>query len=387
MRHVITTLLSFLISYGALFAKEAEAFAHNRTFGVANAVIFVENGITFSIYPDGEFDFFIDNPAYVGAAYHSNGVNISFNAGYNYSPWVQYDDYGAVIQIENTPIYYDFYGRINRIGGINVYYNGGRLARVGGLYLYYNPYGQFNRFRGYVNVYNRHFVYRPVYDYFVRPAVGLCLVNPRPYRRYYQPVRYTYYRPYRNNYRRAHAHVGRTYHYKDANPRRNVYRNDRRVVRRNDVKARNDVRNRSLGYVNARGYNKNKAYRGSNGKRVKSKASRGYTQQPRSRNNNNVARNGKRYNAAASPNRKVVTTRSTTVKRPGKTVTKTTRVSRAAGPKKSNVNRSYNKGGRDYRKAENRSKSYSRSSKPSKVKRGKSTGRSSRTGNARKRSE
>lgn len=325
MKNVIITFLSLLLSYGAASAGNVGE-ASQRTFGYSNAMIFIENGITFSVYPDGEFDFFIDQPAYVGAAYQSPGVNISFNAGFNYDPWVQYDDYGAVIQIENTPLYYDFYGRISRIGAINIYYNGARVSRIGGLYVYYDPYGAFNRFSGYVNVYNRHYVYRPVYNYFVRPAASFCIVNTRPYRRYYHPVRYTYYKPYKNNYRRAYASVGRTYHHKEVNPRRKVYLNDRRVATRNDMRVKTDIRNRSLKYeTNNRGYRKSSpsVY---DRKETATRNARSYNKDQRTQRTTPVRQKDRNYRTERKQPVRVSTTRTTEVQRPGKTITRSTTV-------------------------------------------------------------
>lgn len=374
MKHVIITFLSLVMSYGAAFAETAKEHAPQRTFGYSNSLIFVENGITFSVYPDGEFDFFIDNPNYLGAAYSRNGVNISFNAGFNYDPWVQYDDYGAILQVENTPVYYDFYGRVNRIGDINIYYNRGRVSRIGGLYVYYDPYGGFSRFRGYINVFNRHFYYRPVYNYFSRPAVRFCLVSPRPYRRYYQPVRYTYYRPYRNNNRRVHATVGRTYHYKDSNPRRAVYRNDKRVVSRNDVRVRKNIRNRSLGYEkNKRNYDKRTPYRQGDRKTVVNN-NRGYNKGYNSGRNSNVKRpgrngdakrTGKGYSGKKKYPERISTSRSTTVKRPGKTVTRKTTVTRSSNSRANKVQQPRTQKNRSYgSSSKNRSYGSSSGKKP-----------------------
>ena len=219
----------------------------SNAFRYNNSVIFVENGITFSIYPDGEFDFYMDNQVNFGANVNIGRANVTFNSGFDYSPFVQYDDYGAVIQIENVPVFYDYYGRVSQIGGINVWYNNGRLRRVGGLYVYYNNRGLFSRFNGYINVYNRYYTYNPFHTYFARPALGFCLVYNRPYRRYYAPVRYTYYRPYNRNYRRAYAAVGKNYRYNNRSERTSVYRNDRRVVARNNNSRRNDGYARSNG--------------------------------------------------------------------------------------------------------------------------------------------
>ncbi|HET8738022.1 MAG TPA: hypothetical protein VFM69_15635 [Pricia sp.] len=210
-------------------AHEDEAtVSENRAYRYNDSFIFVENGITFSVYPDGEFDFYIED--YVTGS--RNGV--TFNTGYDYSPYAQYDDYGAVIQVENVPIFYDYYGRVSQIGDVNINYRNNRVRRIGGLHVYYNHRGFYDYHTGYINVFNRHYIYRPFHAFFARPAVGLCLVYNRPYRRYYSPIRYTYYRPYRYNTRKAYAKVGRTHRYtKIRTNRSQIYRNDERVAVRN----------------------------------------------------------------------------------------------------------------------------------------------------------
>jgi len=173
--------------------------------GYGNSFIFVEGGIEFSVFPDGQFDFYM--PKYgpnVSLGYSSPNVSISFNSGYNYNPYVQYDDFGAIIQIENIPIYYDYYGRITRAGNVNIRYNDfGRVVWVGGLHIYYNRYNVFSHYTGYINTYNRYYVYRPWHSYYTVPVYNYCVVNTIPYRQYYAPVRYTYYRPYADNYRQV----------------------------------------------------------------------------------------------------------------------------------------------------------------------------------------
>ncbi len=204
-------------------------------YNYGKSFIFVEDGITFSVYPDGEFDFYINNRVAVGAQVNVGYSSITFNSGFNYNPFVQYDDYGAVIQVENVPIFYDFYGRVSQIGNINVWYRNGMVRRIGGLRIYYNNLGYFDYYTGYINGFNRFYVYRPYHRFFIRPAVGFCQVFTRPYRRYYHPVRYTYYAPYRYNHRRVYATVGRPYrHYDRGYHRDRIYRNDRRVAVRDN---------------------------------------------------------------------------------------------------------------------------------------------------------
>jgi hypothetical protein len=226
----------------SLAATSVDKVETSNMVDFGSPVIFVEDGITFSVYPDGELDFYIDNRVNAGANVSIGNSSITFNSGYNYDPYVQYDDFGAVIQVENVPIYYDYYGRVSQIGNIDIWYGNGRLNRIGGLHLYYNRGGVFTHYSGYVNVYNRHYVFRPYHRYFVRPAVSFCLVYNRPYRRYYHPVRYTYYRPYVRNYRKAYAKVGHSYKYNKGNRRGEIYRNDNRVAVRENSRRSTDYR-------------------------------------------------------------------------------------------------------------------------------------------------
>ncbi|PCH51047.1 MAG: hypothetical protein COC22_05545 [Flavobacteriaceae bacterium] len=176
--------------------------AYNRYYNdYGNSFTFVERGITFSVFQNGEFDFYINQFNDINIGYRNNNVNVSYNSGYNYDTYVQYDTYGAIIQIENTPIYYDYYGRVDRIGNINLNYQYGKLARLGGLYVHYNSYGSYSYCSGYINTYNRNYVYHPYHNYFSRPLFEYRIVSYKPYRNYYKPNRYTYYKDHsRNNY-------------------------------------------------------------------------------------------------------------------------------------------------------------------------------------------
>lgn len=232
MKKIVSYIVIVIFGLSISKASAGENLAVNYyTYTYQKSFIFVENGITFSVYPDGEFDFYMNNRVNVGVGVNVGYSNVTFNSGYNYNPYVQYDDYGAVIQVENVPVYYDYYGRVSQIGDVNIWYRNNRVRRIGGLRVFYNNYGHFNYYTGYINVYNRYYVYRPFHRYFIRPAIGYCQVYNNPYRRYYYPVRYTYYRPYHYNHRRVYATVGRPYHHFDRGYKRSrIYRNDRRVA-------------------------------------------------------------------------------------------------------------------------------------------------------------
>ncbi|MGX1023110.1 hypothetical protein [Psychroflexus sp. MBR-150] len=182
--------------------SEFDVVSNQWNYAQGQAFIFMENGIEFSVFQDGQFDFFIPNYGpNVSVNFSSANLNFSFNTGYNYNPYVQYDGYGAVIQIQNTPIFYDRYGRVNQIGNVWIDYNyHGLVSRIGGLQIYYRN-NVYWRQRGFINRYNRRYVYKPWHRYYAIPAVQYCLISPIPYRQYYKPVRHIYYRPYQNNVR------------------------------------------------------------------------------------------------------------------------------------------------------------------------------------------
>jgi len=164
-------------------------------YNYGEAFIFVEGDVEFAVYTNGEFDFYY-NPQFNG---HSGNYisspreNISYNAGYNYDLYVQYDDYGAVIQIEDVPVYYDYYGRIIQAGNVYINYNShGNIVRVGNMHVRYNRFNQPTRYIGSINQYNSHYVYQPWHKFYMRPYQDYRVVYYQPYRAYYEPSRINY---------------------------------------------------------------------------------------------------------------------------------------------------------------------------------------------------
>ena len=187
------SLIFSILFLGLVSIAKADETASR--YGYNESFIFTEGGVEFSVYPNGEFDFYY-NPAFRRSSVVNISVphvNISFNSGYNYDPYIQYDDYGAVIQIEEVPIYYDYYGRITQAGNIIIDYDRyGYVVSVGNLFVRYDPYHRIAGYRGYINSYNRNYVYRPWHRYYRRPRARFSIVFNRPYRAYYQPTRVTY---------------------------------------------------------------------------------------------------------------------------------------------------------------------------------------------------
>lgn len=198
MKRLIFLLVGFVFFSTSGWANHSNQWNYNPR----QSFIFTENGIEFSVFQDGQFDFYLPNYGpNINVGFSTSNVSFSFNTGYNYSPFVQYDSYGAVIQIENTPIFYDHYGRVNQIGNVWIDYNyRGLVTQIGGLQVFYRN-GRFWRQRGFINRFNRRYTWRPWHRFYAIPPNQFCLLSVRPYRQFYQPRRHVYYRPYRENVR------------------------------------------------------------------------------------------------------------------------------------------------------------------------------------------
>ena len=218
MKNFVLTFASLFISVIGLQATTIDE-GFNRDYD-GKSFIFVEGGVEFSIFPDGQFDFVYLGNQGSQLSINTPNIAVNFNSGYNYDAYVQYDNYGAVIQIEDVPVYYDEYGRISQAGSVTIRYNDRRVVQVGSLYVHYNPYGYYSHYTGYINSWNRYYVYRPWHAYYAIPYYTYCVVYATPYRGYYFPERYSY-SHHRNYYNRS----GYAY----TNGRRDFYRPGSRV--------------------------------------------------------------------------------------------------------------------------------------------------------------
>ena len=232
----LALLFIAMLTIGSSYAAEENTATRRGTVYDGSKYIFVEDGIEFSVFPDGEFDFYIPQLVEgVSLSVNAGPVGISFNTGFDYDPYVQYDEYGAVIQIENTPLYYDNFGRLIQAGSVDINYRNNRIRRVGGLQIFYNNYGAFSHYNGFINVYNRNYVFHPYHNFYYRPIFNRCLVYTTPYRMYYNPIRYDYVY-HRNNWNRGY---NRGY----ANARRDFRRPDNGRVAHNNGRRSNVDRN------------------------------------------------------------------------------------------------------------------------------------------------
>ncbi len=121
-------------------------------------IVFIQGGVKFFVYPEGEIDFKILRTRSRQNVWSSHG---SFNTpggyyGYNnaspYHKMVRYDYYGRLKKAGPNYINYDRYNRVRRIGSTYIRYNRRGLAyQIGGLQIYYNRYGNIKYVEGNVH--------------------------------------------------------------------------------------------------------------------------------------------------------------------------------------------------------------------------------------------
>ncbi len=141
-----------------------------KRYRYTQPIMFVERGVEFLIFPNGEFDFntelitrpFNDDVYYRQGNSRRSGINATFGVPGTTIRYtrprgvlVLHDRFGRVRRIGNIFLNYDRNGRIKRVGSVYMTYRRGRLKRVGGLTIQYNHYGEIIGTHGFVNFNNQ----------------------------------------------------------------------------------------------------------------------------------------------------------------------------------------------------------------------------------------
>mgnify|MGYP005992786583 CR=1 FL=1 len=111
-----------------------------------DAVTFIEKGVQFHVYLDGEFNF--ERPRRNYSYYDYNGSRYQ-----NYSLRIDRDHRGRIKRVGKNSIRYDYRGNVSRIGNIRLYYRNGLLRKIGNLKITYDNWGD-PYFHGSVNAIN-----------------------------------------------------------------------------------------------------------------------------------------------------------------------------------------------------------------------------------------
>ena len=164
MRKITLLVASiFLLGGGAANAAEKIAFSVEKKSSVdykrAKPIVFIERGVEFFLFPDGQLDFNARPTTGRDMYYNSNSrrdANRTYVAANpyknkNYGVNVDYDKRGRIKRVGDVAISYDSYDRVKRVGSVYMTYNRYSLEQVGGLQIIYNHRGQIVNTIGSVN--------------------------------------------------------------------------------------------------------------------------------------------------------------------------------------------------------------------------------------------
>lgn len=152
----ITLLVASILFVGNIANAETTHYLGDKNF-IANfdmdePIAFVERGITFYVFPDGQFDFNTEPTVANDVVYYKSGkrsssanVNTTYGApGVRNGQGVkiEHDSQGRIRRVGNVFVNYDAHNRIKRIGTVYMTYNRYALSQIGGLQLIYNRRGE-----------------------------------------------------------------------------------------------------------------------------------------------------------------------------------------------------------------------------------------------------
>ncbi|UOK41323.1 MULTISPECIES: hypothetical protein [Flavobacterium] len=171
----ITLLVASVFLVGSMaHASENPVFSdtngkgprHTADYRNAEPIVFMERGIEFYVFPDGQFDFNTrpSRPKHATAntTYGAPGARTSSRYGpANYGVRVEHDNFGRVRRIGNVFINYDGVNRVKRVGSVYMRYNSFALSQVGGLRILYNRRGHIIDVIGFVNGWSHGYAYNP----------------------------------------------------------------------------------------------------------------------------------------------------------------------------------------------------------------------------------
>ena len=141
----------------------AETFENNVRYNNAEPIVFIERGIEFYIFADGQFDF--NTEPSQGEMYYKSGrrtTNKTYGAPATIALGgvkIEHDRQGRIRRIGSVFMNYDANDRIKRIGTVYMTYNRFALAQVGNLKILYDRRGQIVDYIGQVKGYNSGYAY------------------------------------------------------------------------------------------------------------------------------------------------------------------------------------------------------------------------------------
>lgn len=146
----ITLLVASILLVGSVANASELKRTDERTITRASfndePLSFVERGIEFFVFPNGDFDFNTRPDDSQGDYFFKSAGRRSAevarnNRPVNYGTLIEHDSFGRVRRVGNTFINYDSQDRVSRIGTVYMRYNRTALTQIGGMRIVYNRRG------------------------------------------------------------------------------------------------------------------------------------------------------------------------------------------------------------------------------------------------------
>lgn len=163
--------ITLLVATVLLVGNVVNATEERTRFSFEEPISFVERGVEFFVFPNGDFDFNTRPQDSEGDYFYKTagkrGAKASTARGpVNYGTRIEHDSFGRVRRVGNTFINYDNRDRVSRIGSVYMRYNRYALTQIGGMRIVYNRRGDIVDMIGSIKGFrNQGYVYHNHYDY------------------------------------------------------------------------------------------------------------------------------------------------------------------------------------------------------------------------------
>ena len=162
--------ITLLVATVLLVGNVVNATEDRTRYSLDEPISFVERGIEFFVFANGDFDFNTrpqdSNGDYFYKTAGKRGAKTTSARGQvNYGTRIEHDSFGRVRRVGNTFINYDSRDRVSRIGSVYMRYNRMALTQIGGMRIIYNRRGDIVDMIGSIKGYrNQGYVYHNNYD-------------------------------------------------------------------------------------------------------------------------------------------------------------------------------------------------------------------------------
>ena len=171
MKKGLLLFLGMLMMVSTVEASDGKKGNSAKDYYNARPIKFMERGIQFYIFPNGDVDFNM-NTRFRKQYYYRNGRRYAKRIPHR-GISIDRDYFGRVHRVGNVFINYNRFGNVTRVGSVAVdYLRGRRLKRVGGLTISYDRFGgvhYYGRVKPRFGIgygYNDYYFDGSIYDYY-----------------------------------------------------------------------------------------------------------------------------------------------------------------------------------------------------------------------------